>query len=157
MTSRFFRAAVLALAVGVAPAAAWAQETNEMDILLQQQLLLKKKQQGREQSPEITPLPQGETPEPQREIVEQPPEILPAPAATCPGAKTIRQLSRPLRLLHAQVIDHLALGDVETQAQFVVEFHWSLLNPQEALAPRPSPTAGRSGRHARMPPGPTVR
>lgn len=99
MTSRFFRAAVLALAVGVAPAAAWAQETNELDILLQQQLLLKKKQQGKEMqlpaeqgpAPEVTPLPQGETPEPQREIVEQPPEISPLPQGEVPEQKPRRK------------------------------------------------------------------
>lgn len=105
MTSRFFRAAVLALAVGVAPAAAWAQETNEMDILLQQQLLLKKKQQGREQSPEITPLPQGETPEPQREIVEQPPEITPLPQGEVPEQPKPRR-----KLPGRQVVEQPAPG-----------------------------------------------
>ena len=56
-------------------------------------------------------------------LVEEFLQVGPAPAAAGPSAIAVGKLSDPLGLFYAQVIDHLPLVDVKTEAQLVVEIH----------------------------------
>ena len=59
--------------------------------------------------------------------VEQLLQVRTAPTAAGARAKALAHLTRPLRLVHPQKVEHLSLGDVKAQAKFVVKFHWSTL------------------------------
>lgn len=56
-------------------------------------------------------------------LIEQVPQVGAAPAAAGAGAETLAELPWAARLRHADEVDHLALGDVEAEAEFVVEVH----------------------------------
>ena len=46
-----------------------------------------------------------------------------APATARTGAETLAKLARPARLLDSDKVAHLPLGNVKTEAKFVVVFH----------------------------------
>src|SRR5687768_2192229 len=56
-------------------------------------------------------------------LVKQLLQEWPAPAAAGPSTVAVGQLGRALGLLHAEVVDHLPFGDVEAEAELVVEIH----------------------------------
>ena len=56
-------------------------------------------------------------------LLEQLPQIRPAPAATGPRPEALAHLPHARRLLDADEVQHLPLGQVKTEAEFVVEFH----------------------------------
>jgi hypothetical protein len=55
--------------------------------------------------------------------VEEAPQEGAAPAAAGPRAEALAELPDSPRLFHAEVVDHLPLGDVEAETEFFVEFH----------------------------------
>ena len=50
-------------------------------------------------------------------------QVVHAPAAPGPGSAAVGQLTGAARLIHANEVDDLPLGDVEAVANGVVEFH----------------------------------
>jgi hypothetical protein len=54
----------------------------------------------------------------------------PAPSAASPRAEAFRELALAARFLDAQKVNHLPLGDVEAEAEFVVEVHEKVLGFQ---------------------------
>ena len=54
-------------------------------------------------------------------LLEQLLQKRPAPAAAGPRAETVAELRGPFRLLHAEVVDHLPLGDVKAETEFFIQ------------------------------------
>jgi len=56
------------------------------------------------------------------------------PPATCARASALADLTRPLRAIESNVIQHLALRNVETVADFIIDIHGSRHSFQAPLS-----------------------